>query len=71
MSEYLAIAVRHAHAQEERLKSKNKLRESKRWKRWGGWLGESPTTSNNLLTAMMIYCGLLSSALGKHTLTWH
>jgi len=72
MAEYLAIALREAHHERERLKIEQHLRDSQRVEAAGRLVGGIAHDFNNLLTGMMIYCGLLEVALGKeHRLQRH
>src|SRR4051812_14121674 len=63
MAEYLAIALRDAHAQEERKRIERHLRDVQKMEAVGRLVGGIAHDFNNLLTAMMIYCGLLETAL--------
>jgi signal transduction histidine kinase/CheY-like chemotaxis protein len=72
MAEYLAIALRDAHHERDRLKIEQHLRDSQRVEAAGRLVGGIAHDFNNLLTGMMIYCGLLEVALGKdHRLQRH
>ena len=72
MAEYLSVALREAHAEHERLKIEQRLRDSQKMEITGRLVGGIAHDFNNLLTGMMIYCGLLETALGKgHHLQRH
>jgi signal transduction histidine kinase/FixJ family two-component response regulator len=72
MADYLAIAIRESQMLREQREATEKLQAAQRMEAVGRLVGGVAHDFNNILTGMMIYTGLLASALGKeHPLLRH